>query len=426
MKTTHIIYLLFSILFCISFLAIPTYAVSITSNYELNPPSDSCLKVYSVTRSRSEATVKKTYAGNNLTFVTNDQNPILSMVGDAVSTYKFTIAGNTYDLITDYWGLGQVQISLPGAVNNYTIQATNTTSNVSCSSSTIAYRTLGSVYGYTANSYINLGIPDVVTTDYKFNISLSDQNYLNSVCISVGRVSPQITSFTNDFLRFDSNLGKYIWKTDIEGTQCLSTFTTSIEGVLDISDIIPYLPNNSPYYVMISVSDAYGRYTTKAFPFGTKDTTSSQTPLYRFYSSNNKAHFYSSSPIETYNVNATTTVGGWEYEGVAYNVSDCSDSGSSKVYRFWSEQNHKHFYTISPEERDIVINKYTDREWLYEGEVFCGYSSGGENMQPVYRFWSEQNHSHFYTSSEQEKNETVAKYTDKEWHLEGVAYFVKK
>jgi endonuclease YncB( thermonuclease family) len=151
-----------------------------------------------------------------------------------------------------------------------------------------------------------------------------------------------------------------------------------------------------------------------------------QDGVYRFWSNKNKGHFYTISTLERDQVISNYSVNEWSYEGVAFFVSNCSDPASSKVYRFWSSQNKKHFYTNSLEERNQVINQYADNEWLYEGEAFCAYSNWGSEMRPVYRFWSEQNKSHFYTSSEAEKQLVIDNYSDREWLYEGVAYYVKK
>ena len=151
-----------------------------------------------------------------------------------------------------------------------------------------------------------------------------------------------------------------------------------------------------------------------------------QDGVYRFRSNKNKGHFYTTSTLERDQVISNYSANEWSYEGVAFIVADCSDIASSKVYRFWSAQNKKHFYTISLEERNHVINQYSDNEWLYEGEAFCAYTNGGSDKQAVYRFWSEQNKSHFYTSSEAEKQQVIDIYSDREWLYEGVAYYVKK
>ena len=93
----------------------------------------------------------------------------------------------------------------------------------------------------------------------------------------------------------------------------------------------------------------------------------------------------------------------------------------TSVHRFWSEQNQSHFYTTSEEERDFISATYEDHVWRYEGVAFRGGSTLGANATPVYRFWSNEFQSHFYTSSEGEKTLVEA---DPYWELENIAWYV--
>ncbi|MDX9913042.1 MAG: S8 family serine peptidase [Candidatus Moranbacteria bacterium] len=90
------------------------------------------------------------------------------------------------------------------------------------------------------------------------------------------------------------------------------------------------------------------------------------------------------------------------------------------VYRFWSDQNQGHFYTTNEDEKNNVINNYDDYIWRYEGVAFTSISIG----KPVYRFWSDKNQHHFYTVSEEEKNTVINNYDDYIWRYEGVAYYL--
>jgi hypothetical protein len=93
---------------------------------------------------------------------------------------------------------------------------------------------------------------------------------------------------------------------------------------------------------------------------------------------------------------------------------------SNPVYRFWSDQNQGHFYTSSEEEKNMVINNYDDYIWRYEGVAFNSLISG----KPVYRFWSDKNQHHFYTANEEEKNMVINNYDDYIWRYEGIAYYL--
>ncbi|MDY0302385.1 MAG: S8 family serine peptidase [Candidatus Moranbacteria bacterium] len=97
----------------------------------------------------------------------------------------------------------------------------------------------------------------------------------------------------------------------------------------------------------------------------------------------------------------------------------CAPS-TKPIYRFWSDQNQGHFYTSSEEEKNMVINNYDDYIWRYEGVAFNSLISG----KPVYRFWSDKNQHHFYTANEEEKNMVINNYDDYIWRYEGIAYYL--
>lgn len=94
------------------------------------------------------------------------------------------------------------------------------------------------------------------------------------------------------------------------------------------------------------------------------------------------------------------------------------------VYRFWSSQNHGHFYTQSAGERNAMIQSYPMQEWQYEFEAYDAFDAPVANSVPLYRFWSSTGRGHFFTADEAEKNYVLNNYSDKEWHYEGIAYYV--
>ena len=65
----------------------------------------------------------------------------------------------------------------------------------------------------------------------------------------------------------------------------------------------------------------------------------------------------------------------WSYEGVSWYTVPTTESGSTIVYRFWSAQYQSHFFTASEEEKNLVINNYDDHVWKYEGIAYYIYPS---------------------------------------------------
>ncbi|RWX51422.1 hypothetical protein VU01_11391, partial [Candidatus Electrothrix marina] len=100
------------------------------------------------------------------------------------------------------------------------------------------------------------------------------------------------------------------------------------------------------------------------------------------------------------------------------------EDDSLPVYRFWSNINRSHFYTISETEKEHVEDTYSDDEWRYERIEWYAFDYAKAGTIPVYRFWSDMNRSHFYTASETEKQKVIDQYTDYEWEHEGVGWWV--
>lgn len=93
-------------------------------------------------------------------------------------------------------------------------------------------------------------------------------------------------------------------------------------------------------------------------------------PLYRSFSAGLNAHFYTVNPDEYAAANSRADHL-WSGEGIAYFVYPLNYTGSSyTVSRFWSPDNRHHFYTASDAERDAVIANYPAHVWTYEGPQF--------------------------------------------------------
>lgn len=140
--------------------------------------------------------------------------------------------------------------------------------------------------------------------------------------------------------------------------------------------------------------------------------TAQAVDLYRFYSNELQAHFYTASVTERDSLDFNSQ---WSYEGVAYSVS--TPDATVPVYRFWSPVYKNHFFTTSTFERDTLIAN--DPNWSYEGQAFTVTTDG----LPVYRFYSPAFQGHFYTTSEAEKINLID--NDPNWNYEGIAWYAK-
>ncbi len=148
--------------------------------------------------------------------------------------------------------------------------------------------------------------------------------------------------------------------------------------------------------------------------------------VYRFWSPNNKAHFYTNSVAERDLILRTYPSTVWTYEGGTYNAFSSQQPGTVPLYRFWSAKFKGHFFTTSETEKNQVIANYDDATWLFEGIAYYVYP-----VDPAYvgtvtvaRFWSQDNKHHFYTASAAERDQVIATYPDHEWAPEGDAFRV--
>lgn len=151
--------------------------------------------------------------------------------------------------------------------------------------------------------------------------------------------------------------------------------------------------------------------------------------VYRFWNNNKGGHFYTADYNEVKYVGLTwPTV--FNYEGKAFcirpAVMGIGATYNKPLYRFWSGVYDGHFYTMDETEKNDVIAKYPGI-WNYEG--VAGYVLPAQNSsrpaaKPVYRFWSPVYNRHFYTISEDEKNMVIRTWPN-EWHYEGVAYWAE-
>lgn len=148
------------------------------------------------------------------------------------------------------------------------------------------------------------------------------------------------------------------------------------------------------------------------------------SPVYRFWSSTKRSHFYTADPAERDFVIEHYDDTEWASEGVAYEAFLDQEPGTIPLYRFWSHRFQGHFYTASESEKDAVIADYPDDVWEFEGVAYYVYPDAEEAGAQVFRFWSAQNRHHFYTADPAERDYIVAHYPSTEWAYEGPAFGV--
>ncbi len=149
-------------------------------------------------------------------------------------------------------------------------------------------------------------------------------------------------------------------------------------------------------------------------------------PVFRFWSDSIQAHFFTINSFEKKQI-LQKWPNTWSYEGIVFravpsNGNNCPNS-LHPVYRFWSDKNQAHFFTINGIEKSQVQTNLS-HVWQYEGIAFCAATSKIDSrLNPVYRFWSDKNQAHFYTINYNERVDILRKYDSYTWRLESTAFY---
>ena len=97
-------------------------------------------------------------------------------------------------------------------------------------------------------------------------------------------------------------------------------------------------------------------------------------------------------------------------------------SGIMPVYRFYNLRSDTHFYTSSEAEKNTVLATL-GMVYRLDGPAYSINTLNPANSVPLYRFYNMKTGTHFYTASESEKNSVLANLATV-YRLEGVAYNV--
>jgi len=149
-------------------------------------------------------------------------------------------------------------------------------------------------------------------------------------------------------------------------------------------------------------------------------------PFYRYWKGDTHDHFYTTNPAEIGKTHAGE-VGNFGYtcEGHIGFVSPVEFPGSVPIYRYWHEGRHDHFYTVNAAEIGATQNGQVGN-FGYKCEGVAGYAYPAQhNVKPVYRYWIEGTHDHFYTHDINEIGVQHAGEVGKHgYKSEGVAFHV--
>lgn len=131
-----------------------------------------------------------------------------------------------------------------------------------------------------------------------------------------------------------------------------------------------------------------------------KDLNHELLEVHRFFNTESGRHFYTAGEQEAEFVlnNIDSFV---LEESASFFSASPYDWMSSPLYRFFNQDTGVHFYTISGEEKEFIINNYD--QYRFEGTGFHAWDSqiAPLNSSPVYRFFNPNTGSHFFAMSDE-------------------------
>jgi len=149
-------------------------------------------------------------------------------------------------------------------------------------------------------------------------------------------------------------------------------------------------------------------------------------PVYRYYHEGVKDHFYTTNNEEI----GTTVPGGegklgYKSEGLGFQIFTHHHHGLKPVYRYYHAKIHDHFYTANSEEIGTTESgKAGNHGYICEG--ILGYISpvNFSGSIPVYRYYSNGDTDHFYTVNAEEMGNIQPGQSRNGYTCEGILGFV--
>jgi hypothetical protein len=176
-------------------------------------------------------------------------------------------------------------------------------------------------------------------------------------------------------------------------------------------------------------------------------------PVYRFYSPRSGQHVFTARESEKTKLMTQYSSDVWTYEEVGfytYPENRQNDANTyavvSPVYRFWCPSTDGHVFIIRESEKDKLL-AYCDRSqalrgeddanglpigissvWTYEGIAFYAHpvpvspDTPPAGSTPIYRFWSDTLHHHFFTADNDEAQRNCRSHPTV-WTDEGITWY---
>lgn len=217
---------------------------------------------------------------------------------------------------------------------------------------------------------------------------------------------------------------------DISGDGHIDYFTADWDGTYSIA-----LDPNDYYLEAYSRRYAYqefepvtvtaGAVTTQNFSLDEEE--SPDQPVYRFFNMKAGVHFYTANDGEFLNVYRNLSAD-FHYDGIAYYVPwgagsdpNYENPNTMPLYRFFNKKSGVHFFTMSEQEKNTVINTMGDM-YTFEGVAYWVTDDGTDAM-PIHRFYLPSRNTHFFTGDSSEIFGPKSQLSNV-YQYEGIGYFI--
>jgi hypothetical protein len=182
------------------------------------------------------------------------------------------------------------------------------------------------------------------------------------------------------------------------------TFYANGPGYPESSEAVT-VPEDSPFTQDLELADRYDQ------------------PVYRFFNMRGGVHFYTANDAEFINTYANLA-SVFHYDGFAYMLPWGSREGWTNpntipLYRFWNRKTGVHFYTMSEAEKNTVIATRSD-DYDFEGVAYN--VSDDPTGLPIARFYVPRRDAHFFTA---DTSEIFGQSKLSSWyHYEGIGFYI--
>jgi len=173
------------------------------------------------------------------------------------------------------------------------------------------------------------------------------------------------------------------------------------------------------------VTVAAGAVVTQDFSLDEEATP--DQPVYRFFNMQAGVHFYTASDEEFMNVYKNLS-GTFHYDGIAYYVPwgagddvDFENPNTTPLYRFFNKKAGVHFFTMSEQEKNTVMNTLSDT-YVFEGVAYW-VTGDPVGTLPVHRFYLPSRNTHFFTADDSEIFRPSAQLSNV-YQYEGIGYYI--